>query len=162
MAKIYLGLGSNEEPEKNLVLAIQQLEIRFGYLEKSKIYQGPAVGFDGDDFLNLVVSLQSGMPPIDIYNEIECIHNYIGRERGKNKWGPRSIDIDLLLYDDLIINEPSLKVPRSDILNYGFVLQPIAEIAPYLVHPLTGITLLEHWKAFVKKNQPLEIANINF
>ena len=161
MAKIYLGLGSNELPEKNLTIAVHQLEIRFGHLEKSAIYQGPAVGFDGDDFLNLVVGLQSEMSPFDICNEIECIHNFIGRERGINKWGPRSIDIDLLLYDELIIDEPTLKVPRADILDYGFVLQPIAEIAPHLIHPLTGITLLEHWKSFIKKNQPLEIVNIN-
>ena len=161
MAKIYLGLGSNELPEKNLAIAIQQLEIRFGFIERSKIYQGPAVGFDGDDFFNLVVGLQSNMSPIDICNEIECIHDFIGRERGKSKWGPRSIDIDLLLYDELIIDEPSLKVPRSDILNYSFVLKPIAEIAPHFIHPLTGITLLEHWKSFVKKDQPLKIVNID-
>jgi 2-amino-4-hydroxy-6-hydroxymethyldihydropteridine diphosphokinase len=162
MANIYLGLGSNELPKKNLAIALKQLEIRFGYLSKSTVYRGAAVGFDGDDFLNLVVAIQSDKSPIEICQEIECIHNLIGRIRDNCKWGPRPIDIDLLLYDDLIIDERPVRVPREDILKYSFVLRPIAEIAPNLIHPLTGNTLLEHWVSFDQKKHLLESVNINF
>ncbi|MDG2107660.1 MAG: 2-amino-4-hydroxy-6-hydroxymethyldihydropteridine diphosphokinase [Woeseiaceae bacterium] len=162
MAGIYLSLGSNDSPDVNLAIAIRELEARYGELKRSAVYQGAAVGFDGADFLNLVVSLQSNQTPLDICHEIELIHNVAGRVREDNKWGSRSLDIDLLLYDDLVRDERPVRVPRDDILRYSFVLRPIAELAPNLVHPVTGNTVLEHWLNFDDKNQPLERVNVNW
>ena len=162
MAGIYLSLGSNDSPDVNLAIAIRELEARYGELKRSAVYQGAAVGFDGADFLNLVVSLQSNQTPLDICHEIELIHNVAGRVREDNKWGSRSLDIDLLLYDDLVRDERPVRVPRDDILRYSFVLRPIAELAPNLVHPVTGNTVLEHWLNFDDKSQPLERVDVNW
>lgn len=160
MAIIYLGLGSNIEPEEHLGFAVRRLRDRYGDVESSAVYRSAAVGFEGDDFLNLVVRLRSEETAEQICDEIERLHDLSGRVRGSEKWAPRPLDIDLLLYDDLIINEPPVRVPRSDILDYSFVLRPMAEIAPDLVHPVTGKTMLEHWQAFDQEAQPLELVGV--
>ena len=155
MAKVYLGLGSNINAEENLRRGICELRKRFGELELSGVYQNAAVGFEGDDFLNLVVGLDTNETPLGINEQIEAIHRIVGRRRGDERFSSRSLDIDLLLYDDLILDEPTLRLPRTDILDYSFVLRPIAELAPDRVHPETGRTLAEHWQAFDERSQPL-------
>ncbi len=155
MARVYLGLGSNIEPAHNLRLAIAELRRRFGRLELSPVYSGPAIGFDGDDFLNMVVALRTGLEPGAILEEIEDIHRSARRGRSGRGLRPRTIDIDLLLYDDLVIDEPDWCLPRSDVLEYAFVLRPLAELAPELVHPETGRTMREHWQEFDAASQPL-------
>ena len=160
MATIYLGLGSNIDPEEHLGFAVRKLRERYGDIEASAVYRSAAVGFDGDDFLNLVVRLQSDATATEICEEIERLHSLVGRVRGGKKWVSRPLDIDLLLYDDLIVDAPPVRVPRSDILDYSFVLRPMAELAPDLVHPVTGKTMLEHWHEFDKDSQPLELVGI--
>ena len=155
MAKVYLGLGSNIDPEDNLRLGIQELGKRFGDLQLSAVYRGAAVGFEGDDFLNLVVGLDTDVSPTVINEEIEVIHELAGRRRGEEKLASRTLDIDLLLYDDLVVDEPPLRLPRSDILEYSFVLRPLAELVPQLTHPCTGRTLAQHWAEFDQDSQPL-------
>lgn len=156
MATVYLGLGSNIDAEENLGLAIRELRRRYGEIEVSTVYRSAAVGFDGDDFLNLVVRLRSEETPFEICEEIERLHNLSGRMRGSEKWASRPLDIDLLLYNDLVIDERPVRVPRSDILEYSFVLKPLAELAPDLVHPVTGETMLKIWKEFDADSHPLE------
>lgn len=161
MAKIYLGLGSNVEPEKYLQLGIAELCLRFGVLEMSNIYRSKAVGFDGDDFLNLVLGFDSDFGPAEIHHAIEDIHRVAGRRRGESRFSARTLDIDLLLYDDLVLDTPPVRVPRSDILKYSFVLGPLAEIAPDLRHPETGRLITEHWAEFDKNSHPLIAASAN-
>ena len=156
MATIYLGLGSNVEPELNLKRAMQELRRRYGDVKASRVYRSAAVGFDGDPFLNLVVRIRSEETAAQITDEIERLHDLSGRVRGGDKWVARPLDIDLLLYDDQVIDEPGIRVPRSDVLEYSFVLRPMAELAPDLVHPLTGKTMREHWQAFDADAHPLE------
>ncbi len=156
MATVYLGLGSNIEPEKNLGLAIRELRRRYGELAVSTVYRSAAVGFDGPDFLNLVVGLRSEDSPVAICEEIERLHNLAGRVRQHQKWASRPLDIDLLLYNDLVMDERPVRVPREDVLKYSFVLRPLAELAPDLVHPLTGRTIHAHWQEFDADSQPLE------
>ena len=155
MARVYLGLGSNIDPENNLRRGIRELGERFGELELSAVYRSAAVGFEGDDFLNLVAGLDTDASPAVINDEIEVIHRLAGRRRGEEKFASRPLDIDLLLYDDLIVDDPPLRLPRADILEYSFVLRPLAELAPELRHPCTGRTLAEHWRDFDKTSQPL-------
>ena len=162
MAAIFLGLGSNESPEKNLQFAVSELRSRYGELTVSPVYRGAAVGFDGADFLNLVVKLQSEDSPLAICEVIEEIHDLAGRVRGSSRWESRRIDIDLLLYDNLIWDERPVHVPRDDVLEYSFVLRPLAEIAPDLVHPVTGKTYSEHWQAFDKDSQPLTKVDVSW
>ena len=162
MAAVYLGLGSNIDPEQNLGLGVAELRRRYGDVELSAVYRSPAVGFAGDDFLNLVARCESEDSPLSICEEIEVIHNLSGRDRSGGKWEARTLDIDLLLYNDMVVDEPPVRVPRDDILAYAFVLRPLAELAPDLVHPVTGKTMLDHWRAFDADSQPLEPVSINF
>ena len=155
MAKVYLGLGSNIDPEENLRLGIGELGARFGMLELSNVYRSAAVGFDGDDFLNLVAGLESDASPAQLHAMLIEIHGLTGRTRGESRYSPRTLDIDLLLYDDLVLDEPPIRIPRSDILQYSFVLGPLAEIAPQLRHPETGKLISEHWAEYDKESHPL-------
>ena len=156
MARVYLGLGSNIDAEANLALGLRELRQRYGDLDLSPVYRSAAVGFDGDDFLNMVVAMEATDSPEDIHAQIEIIHALSGRKRGEEKFSARSLDIDLLLYDDLVVEHPRFRIPRDDVLEYSFVLRPLAEIAPELVHPVTQKTLAEHWHAFDQASQPLE------
>ena len=159
-ATVYLGLGSNVDPDTNLRMAVRELSERYGELLVSEVYRSAAVGFDGDDFLNLVVSMQSENSAKSICETIELIHNLSGRQRSK-QWEARPLDIDLLLYNDEIIDEPPVRVPRSDVLEYSFVLRPLAEIAPDLRHPVTGRTMLEHWQEFDAASHPMERVDVS-
>lgn len=160
MARVYLGLGSNIRPEENLRLAIRELRQRYGDLILSPVYRSAAVGFHGDDFLNLVVGLDCDDSPIDIHGQIEIIHELAGRERGSERYSSRPLDIDLLLYDDLIAEYPGFQLPRDDVLKYSFVLRPLADLDPTLTHPETGRTISEHWQAFDASRQPLQPVSV--
>ena len=155
MVAVYLGLGSNIDAEKNLRLAIAELRRLFGELTVSPAYRSTALGFDGPDFLNLVVALATDVGPLDVIEQIERIHEMAGRRRGPDKFASRPLDIDLLLYGDTVDPDPSLRLPRSDILAHSFVLQPLADIAPMLVHPVTGRTIEDHWREFDAVSHPL-------
>jgi 2-amino-4-hydroxy-6-hydroxymethyldihydropteridine diphosphokinase len=160
MATVYVGLGSNIDPELNLHLGIRELRERYGELELSAVYRSKAVGFEGEDFLNLVARFESNELPVSICEEIELIHNLTGRDRDSGKWESRPLDIDLLLYNDLVIDEPPVRVPRKDVLEYSFVLRPLAELAPDVVHPVTGKTMLKHWQEFDAASHPLDVVGV--
>ncbi len=160
MATVYLGLGSNVSPAQNIKLAVHELERRYGKLRVSPVYRNAALGFKAADFMNLVVSLESEDPPQAICAEIELIHNLSGRNRDSDKWESRPLDIDLLLYNDLILDEKPVRVPREDVLKYSFVLRPLAELAPELCHPVSGKTMRQHWQEYDAKSHPLECVNV--
>lgn len=155
MAAVYLGIGSNINAERNLRMGITELRRRFGALELSTAYRSKAVGFEGEDFLNLVVGLSCDASPEEIERSIDEIHSLAGRRRGEEKFASRPLDIDLLLYDELVRESPRPCLPRADILAYSFVLRPLAEIAPTLRHPVTGQTMREHWQQFDQQCHPL-------
>lgn len=155
MATVFLGLGSNVDAGKNLRLGVLELRNTYGELRVSPVYRSAPVGFDGDDFLNLVVELQTTDSPQEILQTIERIHDLAGRGRSSNAFISRTLDIDLLLYDDLVLAVGKLRVPRTDVLDYSFVLRPLAELAPELRHPVTGKTIREHWDLFDSACHPL-------
>lgn len=161
MARVYLGLGSNVDADTNLKLGVSELRRRFGDLDISAVYRNAAVGFTGADFLNLVVGLNCEHTPAEIHEQIEEVHKLAGREMGTARFSSRPLDIDLLLYGDLVINDQSLRVPRSDVLEFGFVLRPLAELAPQLIHPETGQSLETHWRLFDAERHPLTLVSID-
>ena len=160
MANVYLGLGSNIDAGKNLRTAVDALRRRYGKLTVSPVYRSAPVGFEGPDFLNLVVALETDATPLELIDEIERIHAMAGRQRGPDRYSSRPLDIDLLLYGDTVDPSPPLRLPRRDILEYGFVLRPLADIASELVHPVTGRTIAEHWREFDRGRHPLTRADV--
>jgi 2-amino-4-hydroxy-6-hydroxymethyldihydropteridine diphosphokinase len=160
MAKVFAGLGSNIDPEDNLHLGVRELRARYGELQLSAVYRSKSVGFDGHDFLNLVACFETEASPESICEEIERIHELAGRDRNDGKWSARSLDIDLLLYDDLVVDDKPVRIPRNDVLEYSFVLRPLAELAPEFRHPVTGKTMHEHWQEFDAASHPLEVVGV--
>jgi len=153
MPLVYLGLGSNLRPEENLQLGIRELSRRFSLVEVSKVYRNKAYGFEGDDFLNAIACVETGKGVRSVAEELDQVHELAGRTRGPTSFASRTLDIDLLLYGDEVI--PDYRVPRQDVLEYSFVLRPLAEIAPGLRHPVTGRTMAEHWENFDGSSHPL-------
>jgi len=156
MARAYLSLGSNLEPERHLRAALVELEARFGALTVSPVYRSRAEGFEGPDFLNLAVALETDLDPsaLDAWlHELEARH---GRRRDVPRYSSRTLDVDIVLYDDVIVDGPgNLRIPRPE-LNHAFVLRPLADIAPGVAVPGTGQTLDELWRAFPARREPLE------
>lgn len=157
MPQAYVSAGSNIRPVENLRLARRELESRFGDLRLSHVYRNPPVGFDGADFLNMAVGFVTDIEPATINCELEKIHNLAGRSRSGDPFGPRTLDLDLLLYGDRVDSTESVRVPRSDILEYSFVLRPLVELAPDLVHPVAGRTLADIWSNFEHSDHPMHI-----
>lgn len=160
MPDVYLGLGSNLRPEDNLKLALRELAERFTLKRVSPVYRNEPVGFDGEDFLNAVAFVETDMPAAAVCGELEQIHELAGRRRGHESFVSRTLDIDLLLYGGDIIDRPPVRVPRDDILRYSFVLRPLADIAPGLVHPVSGQSMAEHWAAFDARGHRLVVADL--
>jgi 2-amino-4-hydroxy-6-hydroxymethyldihydropteridine diphosphokinase len=148
MQDIYISAGSNMEAETRIRSALAMLENEFGTLRCSTVYKNPAVGFAGTDFLNLVIGCRSALPVLEIVNRLDWIEKAHGRDRRLPKFSPRTLDLDLLLYGDAVLEQEPYKIPRADILDYAFVLGPLAELAPELLHPLTHKTMAELWEDF--------------
>jgi len=136
MPEAFVGCGSNIEPARHLAWALDALEQRFGPLRRSGVYQSAAFGFDGPDFLNLVVSFETEASAATVEAVLSELENARGRGRD-DRSGSRTLDLDLLLYGERV--DPALRLPRIDILRYPFVLVPLAELAPQRRHPLTGM-----------------------
>lgn len=151
--KVYLSVGSNQEPTRHIPDALRRLEQRFGAIRTSSVYRNRAAGFEGEDFLNLVVELTTDEPPEAIVAELERLHALAGRVRGANRFASRTLDLDLLLYGDRV--DEALQLPRSDITEYSFVLGPLAELAPDLRHPVSGETMAALWSRFDQSRHPL-------
>jgi 2-amino-4-hydroxy-6-hydroxymethyldihydropteridine diphosphokinase len=162
MAIVYLGLGSNINPVGNLQLAVTELRRCFGDVRTSAVYRNAPVGFNGEDFLNLVARAQTELTPGDVIGELDTIHDLAGRRRSDGGPASRELDIDLLLYNRLVVDGDRLQLPRSDVLEYDFVLRPLAEIAPEYVHPVTGKRLADHWREFARPRRPLVHERIAF
>ena len=160
MPVAYLGIGSNLDAEENIQLAVRELRERFSVQKISTVYRSKALGFAGADFLNMVVSIETKISPTVLCGQLEQIHELAGRRRQSEKFIARTLDIDLLLYDQLVVNEAPVRLPRKDVLQYSFVLKPLAEIAPDFRHPETGKSLLEHWQEFDAATHPLTAVDI--
>ena len=155
MAKIYISIGSNIDAEKNIRLSIHSLQDHYGKLILSSVYESEAVGFDGDNFLNLVVAVKTEEDVHTVVASLRKIEDENGRDRSGPRFSPRTVDLDLLLYDDLILHEEGLDIPRDEITKNAFVLLPLEEIAPQLIHPISGNTMCDHWMSFDKESQKL-------
>jgi 2-amino-4-hydroxy-6-hydroxymethyldihydropteridine diphosphokinase len=150
----YVSGGSNLDAERNVILAARALKARHPGARFSHCYRNKAVGFDGPDFINFVVELPVAGTPALLKGELECIETQCGRVRNAPKWAPRAMDLDILLFGDLVQDLPGLVLPRPDLLRWGFMLGPLAELAPGLRHP-SGAPIGELWQRFDQMANPL-------
>jgi 2-amino-4-hydroxy-6-hydroxymethyldihydropteridine diphosphokinase len=143
--RVYLSLGSNVEPEKNLRVAIAELRARFGDIIVSPTYRYPAVGFEGPDFLNLAVGIETDIEPQALNDWLHALEDRHGRRRDVPRYSSRTLDLDIVLYGDRIIDgAQNLQVPRAELMQ-AFVLQPLAGIAPDAIHPSLRQSVGELW-----------------
>lgn len=155
MSRVYVSIGSNIERERNIRGALRALRDAYGTLTRSRVYESAAHGFEGGDFYNLVVAFDTDEPPKAVQGRLAQIERAHGRVRHGQRYSSRTLDMDLLLYDGLVLHEEGLNIPRDEIEKYAFVLRPLAEIAPQQRHPLTGARFAEMWQQFADTEQTL-------
>ena len=148
----YISIGSNIDKDKNIPASLKALADQFGKLTVSSIYESEPVGFTGDAFYNLVVGFESDLDVKDIAKLLRQIELDQGRSRDSKKFSARTLDLDLILYGDLIIHDGRLQIPRSEIERYAFVLEPLVEIAGSLRHPVKHVSYAELWAKFDKSD----------
>lgn len=156
MAWVYISLGSNIDREANTRAGIRALRQHFGDLILSSVYESEAVGFAGSSFYNMVIALQTDESVSQVSDILRQIEDQHGRDRSGPRFSSRTLDLDLLLYDDLVMDEPGLQIPRDEILQRAFVLWPLAEVAPDLKHPQAGKTYAALWFEFDKSREKLQ------
>lgn len=162
MAAVYISLGSNIDREVLTRAGVEALRQRFGELQLSSVYRSEAVGFEGEDFYNMVIGLHTDEDVHSVYRALRAIEDAHGRDRSGPRFSSRTLDLDLLLYDDLVLNDGKLELPRDEILKRAFVLWPLAEIAGELRHPLNNKSYNELWQAFDKSKEVLQPIAFDF
>ncbi len=155
MATVFLSIGSNIDKERKIQAGIDALKSRFGEVGCSTIYESEAVGFDGDNFYNLVARIETDEPVESVVSTLKQIEDEHGRTRTGPRFSSRTLDIDILLYDDQIRDDEVVSLPRDEILKNAFVLRPLAELAGESRHPQTGESYTELWEKFDQSSQPL-------
>ncbi|MDQ5939212.1 MAG: 2-amino-4-hydroxy-6-hydroxymethyldihydropteridine diphosphokinase [Pseudomonadota bacterium] len=146
----YISIGSYIDIDIHIPASLQALETHFGELVLSSIYESEPVGFSGELFHNLIVRFDSHLDVKAVAKQLRQIELDNGRTRESQKFSSRTLDLDLILYGDLILTDGRLQIPRDEIERYAFVLEPLAEIAALETHPLSGITYGQLWQDFDK------------
>ncbi|HLS80383.1 MAG TPA: 2-amino-4-hydroxy-6-hydroxymethyldihydropteridine diphosphokinase [Steroidobacter sp.] len=155
MPDVYAAMGGNIDPAQRLKRALRLLKAEFGALTVSPVYRNPAVGFAGEDFLNLVVKFSTDLPASEVRQRLQAVEMQCDRPRDAPKWAARTMDIDILLYGDVVSCEPGLTLPRPDLVRRAYMLKPMADVAPRLVHPTLRKTMRELWSEFDADAHPM-------
>ena len=156
----FIGLGSNlEDRAVNIKKAIEQLKAldTIKVKNKSSLYETSPVGFyDQDDFLNMVCEIETTLLPYDLLRALQQIEKNLFRSKERIPLGPRIIDLDILIYEDEVICEEDLEIPHPYLQDRKFVLVPLAEIAPYIKHPVLNISI-QHMLDFLETDEVVEL-----
>ena len=154
MAVIFISLGSNIDRQQHINAGLSALKAAFDELAISRVYESESVGFEGSDFDNLVARAQTDMSIEAVIQHLKKIEDVNGRIRGDKKFAPRTLDLDLLLYDNVVCQQP-VELPRGEILHNAFVLWPLSELAGDLLHPAVKLSYETLWAQFDKSSQQL-------
>lgn len=155
MARVYVSVGSNIDPAENIRSAIAELRQYYPELNLSSVYESEAVGFDGDNFYNLVLGFDTDLTVFAVAAQLRDLEDKHARDRRGPKFSARTIDLDLLLFDDLVMDQEGLHLPRDEITYNAFVLWPLAEIAGSLFHPVVKKSYQQMWQGYDKEKQSL-------
>ncbi|MGK0441709.1 MAG: 2-amino-4-hydroxy-6-hydroxymethyldihydropteridine diphosphokinase [Pseudohongiellaceae bacterium] len=155
MAEVIVSVGSNAERYRHITVSLDVLQQYFGELVISPIYESEAVGFEGENFLNLVVGFKTAYSVGELQALLKQIEDDHGRLRGGPKFSSRTLDIDILTVDDLVGNIDGVLLPRPEILDNAFVLLPLFDIVPQYVHPVTNKSYKTLWQEYAQENQKL-------
>lgn len=160
--KVYLGIGSNlgdrlSNIKKACILLAENKNIKI--IQQSSIYETVPVGYkDQPDFLNGVIEIQTSLPPRRLLKVLKNIEKKLGRTKSI-KWGPRTIDLDILLYEDKVVKNGTLIIPHPEMYKREFILVPLAEIASEIIHPLKKKTILELYKKLPRTHKVKKLKN---
>lgn len=146
----FISIGSNIDKDIHIPSSIAALQKQFGKITLSSLYETEAVGFEGSDFINLIVQFDSDLEAKSVAKILRQIELEHGRTRDSRKYAARTLDLDLILYGDLIINDGRLQIPRDEIERYAFVLEPLAEIAADYLHPISKKSYAQLWREYDK------------
>jgi len=155
--QVFVSGGSNIDAVTNIRNAVAGLRGEFGELSLSSVYRSPAVGFDGEDFLNIIIGFVTDRSASDCAGVMNALESASGRTDAQRGFTARPLDLDMVLYGDLVDGSPELRVPRDDVTEYPFVLGPLAEIAPDFRHPVTGETMADMWRGFDRSNLTMTV-----
>ena len=148
MPRVYVGIGSNIDRENSIRGGVRELTAHYGPLTLSPVYESKALGFEGENFFNLVAGFDSAESVERIKQVLAEIESRLGRVRGVERYSARTLDLDLLLYGDMVRHDGQVDLPHPDIRRYAFVLCPLADIAPDWRHPETGLSYARMWQQF--------------
>ena len=155
MPEVYVAAGSNVEPHEHLARAARELAGAFPGTRCSAWYRNRAVGFEGEDFINFVAGFSTDQPLEAVIERLQAIEGLCGRTRTAPRWAPRSMDLDILLYGAQVLDTPAVRLPRPDLLKRAYMLGPLAELAPELIHPTVGASIGALWRQFDQAAHPL-------
>lgn len=162
MTAVYLGLGSNKNPQFYLGRALTALQESFGELRISPVYESESVGFKGSNFFNLVVMLDTSLSIKHLLEQLRAIENANDRDRSALKFSSRTLDIDILLYGDQVGDFDGVVLPRQEILDNAFVLLPLCDLAPELIHPVKQQSMAALWSQYDKSQQRIWCAELTW
>jgi 2-amino-4-hydroxy-6-hydroxymethyldihydropteridine diphosphokinase len=160
VTEAYVAAGSNVEPIANLRRALDVLAAHFSPIRISRAYRNAAVGFTGDEFVNLVIGFDTALGVRDVLERLHEAEAACGRARDAPKWAPRAMDLDLLLFGERVCEEPGLTLPRPDLVRRPYMLGPLAELAPDLRHPTLRLTMDELWQHFDRDAHAMEVVDL--
>ena len=138
--RIFVGIGSNIDREKNIKSCMTILKGIYGDMMISPVYESESMGFDGPNFYNLVSCFETDQSVYDLKNTLNEIENDHGRHFNETKFSSRTLDIDILYYDDLVLSDDKIQIPRKEICEYDFVLKPLVDLVPDFIHPSHNIS----------------------
>ena len=155
MTWVTLSLGSNIDAYNQLASCLDTLLLEFGDLSLSSVFESEAVGFEGDNFLNMAVGLDTDMTLPDLSSFLKAVEDKHGRDRSQPKFSGRSLDIDILTYGEKKGDFNGIKLPRPEITANAFVLWPLSQISGKQKHPELGLSFTELWEDYDKEEQKL-------